>query len=812
MILIQKNNDTSTVEPIVLQNTGVSSPKNLNLKPIDLHSADDVIDEKDMGDTKIYGSATEINNAPVTSDSSLALDSTDKIYIPDVEFKSGSLTAVLNSIGQPSSEKAIIVTNGNMTAEGTYAKQYIGQDVNPTAVVARGKLVSSPIVGIEIAEKAEDTEEHPWEKELYLGVTRLDSLRKEVTNKRVRITRNEEIYRVKDQVNNLLSTIPDVGKKATDAEKFVTVEVHTENGGLKSVNVSTADIASATKLNEVSTRVNDNKNTYDDFIANKWNKQDQKVEIKDPYKSYVTVNVETDASGRIITGTQDHSYVHIVYSNAEGQKGIVVDSEIPRLIDTSIKDASKYADDRRRDLSTDVSNKLTQIWDKLGKHDTSLDNIFDVSHVHVAINASDNRYLTLELPTDGRNSLLSKGSITVKYASYNEDGSLSSHGFIDSRNIVDIKRHIDASISRHTDQITSLFGNCDYYTNTIFPDLSTRINNNTSFISNVINPSIIRIEQRLNSNDGNIDIINNRLDEHDEHFTLVDNALAKHTTDIATINTHEGLCDKRIDKHDEDISTLMSMKHTHSAIRGGDNKSLINASINYSGNSLSSTMILKTTYHTYGDEEDINQTDIPNGIIDWEALRPYLKDIWDYQQKNNLNISRILSEISDINSKINSVKDDVAKNATNILLIQQALNTVETNVYQNAADIDKLEAAVASHTTRISVNETQITNIKNDLSSLTNTVSHINSCQCTVTASDISDLAGRITDVSKYAIDHACNCSGTSVTPYDDTALKNQITSLTSLINNVSTYAHENACKCSNPSTAEYTPVFLSLS
>lgn len=88
-----------------------------------------------------------------------------------------------------------------------------------------------------------------------------------------------------------------------------------------------------------------------------------------------------------------------------------------------------------------------------------------------------------------------------------------------------------------------------------------------------------------------------------------------------------------------------------------------------------------------------------------------------------------------------------------------------------------------------SVNNTQntsINNIKGDLTTLTNKVNGIKSC----------------------------TCSGTSTT-YDDTSLKNKITTLESLINNVSTYAHENACKCSGGGTTptpEYTPVFLSLS
>lgn len=469
MIVIQKNNDTSIIEPIVLQNTGVSSPKNLNLKPVDLHAAETVIDKKDMGVTKIYGSASEINNEPVTSDSSLALDSTDKIYIPDVEFKSGSLEAVLNSIGQPQSEKSINVTNGNMQSSGSYNKLYQGQDVNPTAIVARGKLVSSPIIGVELAENMEDTTVNPWEKELYLGVTRLDTVRKEVTNKRIRVTRNEEIYRVKDQVTNLLSTIPDASKRSVDASNHVFVEVHTEHGSIKSVDVSTKDIASDKELKNVSANIDAHIVAYNDFLENKWNKQMQNVSIVDPYKSYITVNVERDASGRIIKGNLDHSYVHVVYSSGEGagQKGIVVDSEIPRLIDTSIKETKEYAINAVKDLSLNVDELERKLLQIENFQDASLDAIFDVSHVHVAINASSaDSYITFNIPKNGNN-LSAAGTVAIKYAEYNTNGSVKNGGLINNTNIQNVVSHINASISDSSIKISTLFANSNAHANAI---------------------------------------------------------------------------------------------------------------------------------------------------------------------------------------------------------------------------------------------------------------------------------------------------------------------------------------------------------
>lgn len=832
MILIQKNNDTSTVEPIVLQNTGVSSPKKLNLNQIDLHSAESVIDEKDLGDTKIYGSATEINNAPVTSDSSLALDSTDKIYIPDVEFKSGSLEAVLNSIGQPQSEKSINVTNGNMQSSGSYNKIYQGQDVNPTAIVARGKLVSSPIIGIEVAEKAEDTSDNPWEKELYLGVTRLDTVRKEVTNKRIRITRNEEIYRVKDQVTNLLSTIPDVSKRGYDASNHVFVEVHTENGSLKSVDVSTKDIASDKELKEVSANVDAHIATYNDFIANKWNKQMQNVSIKDPYKNYITVNVERDASGKIITGTLDHSYVHVTYSSGEGtgQKGIVVDSEIPRLIDTSIKEVSTYAEKIVDNLKVFTLEQVELINEKFGKNDASLDAIFDVSHVHVAINASSaDSFVSFNIPKNGNN-LSATGTVSIKYAEYNTNGSVKNSGLINNTNIQNVTSHINSSISDMKLQINSLFENDSNFSNTIEntlkPDIAT---NRTNIANNAA--EIAALKSSRDTQKDQITTLIGRADVVDGSIGKINTSLALLDDWISDVNAHEATCDEQFPQINSSITTLKTSSHAHSTITGKDSKEFIKTTINQAGANLNSVMAINTTYHTYDSDTD--------GIVTWTGdLKEYVKCInssldshagtignhttWltntsTYVQNvsmrlanaqgdingNANDIERILAYIQDLSNRLNTTNTNISNVDTRVANVSNyaqnvssRLNSLNTTVTNHNTWLGNVSTAIANVSARVSVCETRL----NDLSTYTYT---LKSCTCSgdaASSSDITELRTLINNVSTYA--H-------SITPgssYNDSEVRG-------LINDLSTFAHSiKSCTCSDPTPAEYTPVFLSLS
>ena len=216
-------------------------------------------------------SKDNINLYSATIPESKDIDITDIIKNPDVEFRTGSLTSVLNTIGDSQYDSAIIVSNGQYNNEGTTPILEDGQSYEPNVIVARGNLVTSPILGIDVNTDMDtvNKEDSPFGKELFLGISKIKG--KTIDFEKYKLTHKKEIYEIQQKLAQLDSII-------NISTITLTIDNSTENN--ISIYEDTESELTAERFFEILTKYKNEQVKLNILFNN---------ETSDPYHYYVTV-------------------------------------------------------------------------------------------------------------------------------------------------------------------------------------------------------------------------------------------------------------------------------------------------------------------------------------------------------------------------------------------------------------------------------------------------------------------------------------------------------------------------------------------
>lgn len=347
------------------------------------------------------------------------------------------------------------------------------------------------------------------------------------------------------------------------------------------------------------------------------------------------------------------------------------------------------------------------------KHDTEVENLsISLNNTIESLSATHSRIETLN---DEHEALVSKN-----LAEHNEiigiigankaerDVKFSELDKIDDRHnseLVRLEDKIDREVSDRI-VLSGQYSDLNNRVNDLYAD-TTAIRSYINVHENAVSDNFKKIEESLDKDSENLEFFKvQNADEHTQFSTKIENSENK----ISTIESRLNIAESSIVSNNKDIQSLATSLTQEIATRANEDtniKAIITQEI--------------ARNKEYTDEELSEQYDkisgeIQTGLSTKVDLTTYDSDIAAINERLN----GLSAEDVAIRSEINSAKNNITLNATNI-------SNLNSEVEKNRDDISDLQSTVTDNSNRINTNKENISTINNNISEINDDIAEIKS-------------------------------------------------------------------------------------